>query len=239
MATLTKLRFGVVIFPGSNCDTDAWHAVHDTMGQPAEYIWHQETNLAGYDCIIIPGGFSYGDYLRTGAVARFSPVMNAVQDFAAAGGLVIGICNGFQILLEAGLLPGAMMRNKGQLFACRFVTLRVESTQTPYSRAMQQGAVLRMPIAHGEGNYFVDPAALTELEARRQVVFRYVDPDGTEGDAANPNGSVGNIAGVCNQAGNVVGMMPHPERAVTSLLGGIDGRGILGAVLRGEGVRAC
>lgn len=224
MATATKLHFGVVIFPGTNCDTDTWHALHDGMGTPVDYIWHEDTDLRGFDCLILPGGFSYGDYLRTGAVARFSPVMNAVTDFARSGGLVLGICNGFQILLEAGLLPGAMMRNTGQTFVCKYVDLRVETTETPYTRSMQKGAVLHIPIAHGEGNYYCDETALEELKRNDQIVFRYSTPDGRIASEANPNGSLDNIAGVCNRERNVMGMMPHPERCTDPLLGSADGR---------------
>lgn len=224
MATATKMKFGVIVFPGSNCDTDAWHALHDQMGAPVDYIWHQSTDLSGYDCVIVPGGFSYGDYLRTGAIARFSPVMNAVTEFASKGGLVLGICNGFQILLEAGLLPGAMMRNIGQTFVCKYVNLRVESTQTPYTRAIQQDAVLRLPIAHGEGNYYADKATLGELKRNDQIVFRYCTPEGEITSAANPNGSLDNIASICNRERNVLGMMPHPERCTDPLLGSADGR---------------
>ena len=224
MAALARRRFGVVVFPGSNCDTDAWHALHDAMGQSVEYVWHGQTSLEGYDCVVLPGGFSYGDYLRTGAVARFSPVMGAVQEFAARGGLVVGICNGFQILLEAGLLPGAMMRNRGQLFACKYVAVRVESVQTPFTRRMEPGAVLRLPIAHGEGNYYCDETTLGELTRRDQIIFRYCREDGEITDEANPNGSLGNIAGICNQARTVLGLMPHPERASDALLGSADGK---------------
>jgi phosphoribosylformylglycinamidine synthase I len=224
MAIATKLRFGIVIFPGSNCETDAWHALKDQMGAPVSYVWHQDTDLSGYDCIILPGGFSYGDYLRTGAIARFSPVMNAVTEFAGKGGLVLGICNGFQILLEAGLLPGAMMRNVGQTFVCRYVNVRVETTETPYSRAMQKGAVLRIPIAHGEGNYYADAATLDELKRSDQIVFRYCTPEGETTPEANPNGSLENIAGICNRERNVLGLMPHPERCTDPLLGSADGR---------------
>ena len=224
MATKTKLRFGVVVFPGTNCDTDTWHAIRDGMGAPVDYIWHEDTDLRGFDCAILPGGFSYGDYLRTGAVARFSPVMNAVTQFAANGGLVLGICNGFQILLEAGLLPGAMMRNIGQTFACKYVNLRVETTDTPYTRKMEKGAVLRIPIAHGEGNYYADEATLADLEANDQVVFRYCTPAGEIAPESNPNGSIQNIAGICNRERNVMGMMPHPERCTDPLLGSADGR---------------
>jgi len=233
MALATKMKFGVVIFPGSNCDTDAWHALHDQMGAPVDYIWHQDTDLSGYDCVIVPGGFSYGDYLRTGAIARFSPVMNAVTEFAGKGGLVLGICNGFQILLEAGLLPGAMMRNVGQTFVCKYVNLRVESTQTPYTRAMQQGAVLRIPIAHGEGNYYADAETVAELKHNDQIVFRYCTVGGEITQAANPNGSRENIAGICNRERNVMGMMPHPERCTDPLLGSADGRLVWESLLQG------
>ena len=231
MATATKMRFGVVIFPGSNCDTDAWHALHDVMGQETRYVWHHETDLRDYDCVILPGGFSYGDYLRTGAIARFSPVMNAVSEFADRGGLVIGICNGFQILLEAGLLPGAMMRNQGQLFICRYVNVRVESTNSPYSRAVTQGAVLRIPIAHGEGNYYCDAATLAELKANDQIIFRYCDADGNLTPEGNPNGSLDSIAGICNKQRNVLGMMPHPERCSDPILGSADGRRVWESLL--------
>jgi phosphoribosylformylglycinamidine synthase len=234
MTAATKMRFGVVIFPGSNCDTDTWHAVRDQMGQEAGYIWHEETDLSGYDCVVLPGGFSYGDYLRTGAVARFSPVMNAVMEFAAGGGKVLGICNGFQILLEAGMLPGAMMRNVGQKFACEYVNLRVESTDTPYTCAMQKGAVLRIPIAHGEGNYYCDAATLEELKRNDQIVFRYCTPDGQITREANPNGSLENIAGICNRERNVMGMMPHPERCSDPILGSADGRLVWESLLPGR-----
>ncbi|MDI6871567.1 MAG: phosphoribosylformylglycinamidine synthase subunit PurQ [Bacillota bacterium] len=223
------MRVGVIVFPGSNCDADVQWAVEQVGGR-AEFVWHQATSLAGFDAVILPGGFSYGDYLRCGAIARFSPIMGEVARFAGEGRPVLGICNGFQILTEAGLLPGVLRRNAGLKFLCRPVHLRVENADTAWTRGLQRGQVLRLPIAHGEGNYYADPEELAELERRGQVVFRYV---------TNPNGSVNNIAGVCNREGNVVGMMPHPERAVTALLGGEDGRRILGAVLSGEGVRAC
>jgi len=234
MVTATKMRFGIVIFPGSNCDTDAWHALNDRMGAPVDYIWHQETDLSGYDCVILPGGFSYGDYLRTGAVARFSPVMNAVTDFAGKGGLVLGICNGFQILLEAALIPGAMMRNVGQTFVCKYVNIRVETTDTPYTRAMERGAVLRIPIAHGEGNYYADEATLKQLEANDQIVFRYCTPEGEITAEANPNGSIENIAGICNRERNVLGLMPHPERCTDPILGSADGRLVWESLLQGK-----
>src|ERR1700690_4407036 len=235
------MKFGVVQFPGSNCDDDAFQAIRMVIGQPVEFIWPQSEDLAGWDAVILPGGFAFGDYLRTGAIARFSPVMRAVDRFARSGGLVLGICNGFQILLEAGLLPGAMMRNKGLRFLCRQVHVRVESTDTPFTSAAKPGQVLEMPIAHMEGNYFCDPDTLVELERNKQVIFRYVTPDGRyvtpEGRyvapdgrtaapddwSANPNGSLAAIAGICNRERNVAGLMPHPERAVESPLGSADG----------------
>jgi len=234
MATATKMRFGIVIFPGSNCDTDAWHALNDQMGAPVDYIWHQETDLSGYDCVILPGGFSYGDYLRTGAVARFSPVMKAVTDFAGKGGLVLGICNGFQILLEAGLLPGAMMRNVGQSFVCKYLNMRVETTDTPYTRGMEHGAVLRIPIAHGEGNYYADEATRKQLEENDQIVFRYCTTEGEITAEANPNGSLENIAGICNRERNVLGLMPHPERCTDPILGSADGRMVWESLLQAK-----
>jgi phosphoribosylformylglycinamidine synthase subunit PurQ / glutaminase len=221
------MKFGVVRFPGSNCDDDAFHAVETVVGQPVEFIWHQSEQVSGFDAIILPGGFAFGDYLRTGAIARFSPVMRAVDRFARSGGLVLGICNGFQILLEAGLLPGAMMRNKGLRFLCRQVHVRVESTDTPFTCAAKPGQVLEMPIAHMEGNYFCDPDTLAELDRNKQIIFRYVTPDGRtvapDDWSANPNGSLAAIAGICNRERNVVGLMPHPERAVESPLGSADG----------------
>jgi phosphoribosylformylglycinamidine synthase len=224
---ILTMKFGVVQFPGSNCDDDAYHAVESVVGQPVEFIWHQSEQVSGFDAIILPGGFAFGDYLRTGAIARFSPVMRAVERFARSGGLVLGVCNGFQILLEAGLLPGAMMRNKGLRFLCRQVHIRVESADTPFTCAARPGQVLEIPIAHMEGNYFCDREALAELERNKQVIFRYVTPDGRTagpGDAAaNPNGSLAAIAGICNRERNVLGLMPHPERAVESSLGSEDG----------------
>ena len=221
------MKFGVVQFPGSNCDDDACHAILSVIGQPVDFIWHQSENLAGYDAVILPGGFAFGDYLRTGAIARFSPVMKAVDRFAHAGGLVLGICNGFQILLEAGLLPGAMLRNKGLRYLCRHVHIRVERTDTPFTGAAARGDVLKIPIAHNEGNYFCDPATLAELERNNQIIFRYVRPDGTDATEidreANPNGSLRSIAGICSRERNVLGLMPHPERAVESPLGSSDG----------------
>jgi phosphoribosylformylglycinamidine synthase len=218
------MKFGIVVFPGSNCDEDALHAARDVFGQEADYLWHKDTDLKGSDVVILPGGFAHGDYLRTGAMARFSPIMGPVREFAERGGPVLGICNGFQILLEAGLLPGAMLRNRGLKYRCEHVHVRVEQVDTPFTAAAGVGQVLRIPIGHGEGNYFAPPELLRQLEANRQIVFRYTDPDGRLDDAWNPNGSVGAIAGLCNESRNVVGMMPHPERACEALLGGMDGR---------------
>jgi phosphoribosylformylglycinamidine synthase subunit PurQ / glutaminase len=229
------VKFGVVQFPGSNCDDDAYYAIGSVIGQPVEFIWHQSENVSGFDAIILPGGFAFGDYLRTGAIARFSPVMRAVDSFARSGGLVLGVCNGFQILLEAGLLPGAMLRNRRLRFLCRQVHVRVESRNTPFTCAARRGQVLEMPIAHMEGNYFCDRPTLEELERNEQIILRYVHPDGRdagdesrglapEGDfAANPNGALAAIAGICNPERNVLGLMPHPERAVELPLGSADG----------------
>ncbi len=218
------MRFGVVVFPGANCDEDCVHVLKDVLNQDVVSLWHQDTRLQDCECVVLPGGFSYGDYLRTGAIARFSPIMQTVASFAKEGGLVLGICNGFQILLEAGLLPGAMLRNRSLRFICRYVTLRVERTDTPFTNRFQPGQVVRMPIAHNEGNYTVDRATLKELRQRGQVLFRYCDADGEPSDAANPNGSTDSIAGLCNTAGNVMGLMPHPERASEPELGSMDGR---------------
>jgi phosphoribosylformylglycinamidine synthase I len=225
------MKFGVVVFPGSNCDHDAWYALGEVLRQPVEFLWHQSEDIKGFDAILLPGGFSYGDYLRTGAIARFSPVMRAVEKFARGGGPVLGICNGFQILCEAGLLPGVLQRNAGMRFVCKQVRIRVEATDTPFTCAARRGQVLQMPIAHGDGNYFCDEATLAELERNRQIVFRYVAPDGREDAAANPNGSLANIAGVCNRERNVVGLMPHPERAAEKALGSSDGLVILRSLI--------
>jgi phosphoribosylformylglycinamidine synthase I len=231
------MRFGVVVFPGSNCDEDAFHAATDLFGQDAEYLWHKDTDLKGADVVILPGGFAHGDYLRTGAMARFSPIMGAVRAFAERGGPVLGICNGFQILLEAGLLPGAMLRNRSLQYRCEHVHVRVEQTDTPFTSAANAGQILRIPIGHGEGNYFASPEVLERLEANRQVVFRYTDPAGRVSDEWNPNGSVNSIASICNEGRNVVGMMPHPERACEPLLGGVDGRLIFESVMTAMAVR--
>jgi phosphoribosylformylglycinamidine synthase len=217
------MKFGVVVFPGSNCDHDAYYALGQVLHQSVEFLWHQSEQVSGFDAIVLPGGFAYGDYLRTGAIARFSPVMRVVERFAGAGGLVLGICNGFQILCEAGLLPGVLRRNAGLRFICRQVHIRVESTDTPFTSAAKPGQVLQIPIAHAEGSYFCDEATLAELERNRQIVFRYTTPEGRKEAAANPNGSLANIAGVCNLERNVMGLMPHPERAVEAALGSEDG----------------
>jgi phosphoribosylformylglycinamidine synthase I len=217
------MKFGVVVFPGANCDHDAFYAIANVLHKPVEFIWHQSQDLANCDCIILPGGFAYGDYLRTGAIARFSPVMKSVERFGNSGGMVLGICNGFQILLEAGLLPGAMMRNSGLRYICRQVHIRVEETDTPFTNAAQKGQILRIPIAHNEGNYNVDEATLAELESNRQIIFRYTTPDGSDDASGNPNGSMANIAGICNRERNVAGLMPHPERAVEFALDSADG----------------
>ena len=226
------MKFSVVVFPGSNCDEDAYYAAHDVLGQQAEYVWHKDTDLKGADVVILPGGFAHGDYLRTGAMARFSPIMREVRAFADRGGPVLGICNGFQVLLEAGLLPGAMLRNRGLKFRCEQVHLRVEQTDTPFTSACRKGQVLRLPIAHGDGNYFAEPDVIARLEANRQVVFRYTNAGGDPVDEANPNGSAAAIAGLCNEARNVVGLMPHPERACESILGSADGLVIFESVVR-------
>ena len=217
------MKFGVVVFPGSNCDHDAYHAIGKVLRQPVEFVWHQTERVEGLDAIVLPGGFAYGDYLRTGAIARFSPVMRAVERFAKDGGLVLGICNGFQILLEAGLLPGAMLPNAGLRFVCRSVHIRVETTATPFTAAARAGQVLEMPVAHGDGNYFCDATTLEELESNGRIVFRYTTSDGRETPEANPNGSLANIAGICNRERNVLGLMPHPERASEARLGSEDG----------------
>ena len=225
------MKFSIVVFPGSNCDHDAYHAAKHVLGQQAEFVWHKETTLKNADVVVLPGGFSHGDYLRTGAIARFSPIMAAVAEFAAAGGPVLGICNGFQILCEAGLLPGAMLRNRDLKFHCEHVGVRVEQTDTPFTTLATKGQVLQIPIAHGEGNYFADASVIAELEASRRVIFRYCDPQGRITDAANPNGAVNNIAGICSIGRNVVGLMPHPERACEPVLGSGDGLVLFESVL--------
>lgn len=225
------MRFGVVIFPGSNCDRDCLYVMTDVLGQEAIPIWHRDSDLTDVDAIILPGGFSYGDYLRSGALASHSPVMQAVMEFAARGGLVLGICNGFQILLECGLLPGAMRRNMSLRFRCHPTYLRVETVDTPFTSRYLPGQVVQIPIAHGEGNYYIDAAGLDELVAHDQIVFRYCDSNGNLTDSANPNGSTAHIAGICNRERNVLGMMPHPERSSETLLGSADGRLIFTSML--------
>ena len=226
------MKYAVIVFPGSNSDRDAHYAATRVLGQQAELVWHKDIDLRGADAVILPGGFAHGDYLRTGAIARFSPIMADVTRFAERGGPVLGICNGFQILLEAGLLPGAMVRNKGIKFVSRLVPVRVEQTDTPFTSACREGQILRMPIAHGEGNYYAAPDVLQDLEANRQVVFRYTDDAGTLCEAGDPNGSINYIAGICNRRRNVVGLMPHPERACEPSLGSADGRVVLESVVQ-------
>lgn len=223
------MKIGVVVFPGANCDRDALRAASSLSGAPALPLWHESSDLAGVDAVILPGGFSYGDYLRAGAIARFSPILDAVRFFAAAGGPVLGVCNGFQILCEAGLLPGALVRNAGLRFVCRPAHVRVEATDTPFTGDARRGQILRLPVAHGEGNYLADPDTLARLRRERRVVFRYCQADGAVG--GNPNGSLDDIAGVCNEGRNVVGLMPHPERACDSSLGSDDGRVLFRSLL--------
>ncbi len=227
-----SITFGVIVFPGSNCDHDAYHVARHVVGQEARFIWHKEPSLGDVDVVIIPGGFSYGDYLRSGAIARFSPVMKDVVRFSREGGLVIGICNGFQILCETGLLPGALMRNESLRFKCSDVFVRVENNETPFTRTLAPGRVLRIPVAHGEGNYYASGSVLDELEANGQVVFRYCDEEGKITPGANPNGSARNIAGIVNKDGNVLGMMPHPERCAEDVLGNYDGLALFQSVLK-------
>lgn len=217
------MRFGIVVFPGSNCDHDCRYVTEEILGERTLFIWHKETALPDVDVLVLPGGFSYGDYLRSGAIARFSPIMKAVVDFASKGGYVVGICNGFQILVETGLLPGALMRNRGLKFICKTVSVRVENDHSPYTSLYRQGQVLSLPIAHADGNYYIDGPGLQKLKENRQILFRYCTKEGEILPSANPNGSIENIAGICNEAGNVLGMMPHPERAASLLLGGEDG----------------
>ena len=224
------MKFGIVILPGSNCDHDAMHVTKTVLGADAEFLWHKDTDLKGADCVIVPGGFAYGDYLRAGALAKFAPIMEPIKRHAAAGGLVFGICNGFQVLTEVGLLPGALMRNQHLRFIGRDVFVRTEETDTPFTSELQRGQLMRVPIAHGEGNYFADDALLDELERNRQVIFRYCDAEGRLTGDANPNGSARSIAGICNRARNVVGLMPHPERSSESLLGCADGLGVFRSI---------
>jgi phosphoribosylformylglycinamidine synthase len=225
------MKVGVLVFPGTWSHQDFAHVLQDVLGCDWGYVWHKDTEVAGYDCLILPGGFAHGDYLRCGAIARFSPIMDAVIRFAKSGGPVIGSCNGFQILCEAGLLPGALLRNTSLQYRCRWVHIRTESAETPFTRTLNVGQVLKMPISHGEGRYFAAPETLTGLQANGQIVFRYSAPDGRITAEANPNGAMENIAGICNEGRNVVGLMPHPERAAEPVLGSEDGRLLFDAVL--------
>jgi phosphoribosylformylglycinamidine synthase I len=233
----TLMRFAVLVFPGTWSDGDCYHAITEGLGQEAAYVWHKETDLTGFDAVVVPGGFSYGDYLRCGAIARFAPIMEAVERHAAEGKLVIGICNGFQILCEAGLLPGALLRNESLQFRCQWVHLRTETARSPFTSEMVKGQVLRIPISHGEGRYYADEDTLARLNAEDRVAFRYSTPEGDITDDANPNGSLANIAGILNEGRNVLGMMPHPERASERLMGGDDGlliwRSMLGVLVGG------
>lgn len=217
------MRFGVVVFPGSNCDQDCFYVINDVLKQPVKYIWHKDTGLGRFDCIVLPGGFSYGDYLRTGAIARFSPIMKPIIDFAQKGGLVIGICNGFQILLESGLLPGAMLRNTTLHFICKYVHIKTENTKTPFTNLCSKNQILKIPIAHNEGNYYIDEVGLKNLKENKQIIFRYCSAYGEGDKEHNPNGALDNIAGIINKQGNVLGMMPHPERSSEKELGSRDG----------------
>jgi len=226
------MRIGVVLFPGSNCEMDCQYVLRAVLHEEADLLWHKEERILGYDAIVLPGGFSYGDYLRTGAIARFSPIMKAIEGFAGAGGLVFGICNGFQILCEAGLLPGALMRNRSLHFICRYVQIRVENEKTAFTNACKSGQILRIPINHNEGSYYADPETLRQLNERGQVLFRYCSPEGEVSDSVNPNGSLENIAGIVSQAGNVMGMMPHPERACEKILGSEGGALIFASMIR-------
>lgn len=229
---METVKFGIVVFPGSNCDHDAYHATKHVLGEDATFIWHKDESVGDVDVVVLPGGFSYGDYLRAGAIARFSPILTDVIRFAADGGLVMGICNGFQVLCEAGLLPGALLRNASLRFICRPVTLKVEQVNTPFTNAFSTGDLVRIPIAHGEGNYFASEDVLERLESNGQVVFRYSTPDGVVSPEGNPNGSQRNIAGIVNETRNVLGMMPHPERHMEGLLGSEDGVNVFRSIVR-------
>ena len=226
------MKFGIVVFPGSNCELDCQWVLEEVLGQQADLVWHKEKELKGYDCLILPGGFAHGDYLRTGAIARFSPIMKAVERHAEDGGLILGICNGFQVLCEAGLLPGALLRNTSLAFICRHVHVRVENTATPFTTACRPGQVLRVPINHNEGRYYADPETLRQLNEKGQVIFRYATAGGEITDGANPNGSLDNIAGICNEGRNVLGLMPHPERAAEALLGSTSGLLLFESIVR-------
>ena len=226
------MKFGIIVFPGSNCDHDCYHVTKHILGQDAEFLWHKETSIGKYDCLVLPGGFSYGDYLRSGAMASCSPVMKSVKEFADDGGLVLGICNGFQILQEAGLLPGALMRNRTIKFICKDVYVRVENSDSPFTRTCKQGEVLKIPIAHMDGNFFVEESELKRLEKKGQILLRYSSDDGSVSGECNPNGSMGAIAGICNEKGNVCGMMPHPERCSEKILGNCDGIKIFESIIK-------
>lgn len=217
------MKFGIVVFPGSNCDQDCFYVIKDVLNRPVKYIWHKDKGLNNFDCLILPGGFSYGDYLRTGAIARFSPIMERISEFARRGKAIIGICNGFQILLEAGLLPGAMVRNKNLHFICKYVFIKVENNRTPFTNFCEKNQILKIPIAHNEGNYYIDKEKFAELKRNRQIVFRYCSREGATTNEFNPNGAIDNIAGIINKKGNILGMMPHPERSSESALGSGDG----------------
>ena len=225
------MRFGVSVFPGTWSDVDCYSVINDVLGYEVDYVWHKETDIDKYDCIVIPGGFSYGDYLRCGAIASLSPIMNSIKDFALQGGLVLGICNGFQILCESGLLPGALIRNSHLQFRCQWVNLRVENEDSVFTRNGSKGQVVEIPISHGEGNYYADPETLEKLENNDQVLFRYCDQKGYVSPESNPNGSVSNIAGIVNETGNVLGMMPHPERCCDELIGGVEGKFVFESII--------
>ncbi len=229
------MKFGVIVFPGSNCDHDCYHIIKHVLEQEVDFLWHKDEIKKNYACLVLPGGFSYGDYLRPGAISRFSPIMNNVINFAGKGGLVIGICNGFQVLMETGLLPGAMMRNHSLKFICKNVTVKVENNNTPFTGNLKNGELLTIPIAHADGNYFADKQTLNQLKENKQIVFKYASPDGEISYEANPNGSCLNIAGICNKEGNVLGMMPHPERCAESILGNQDGLKIFQSILSSNG----
>ena len=226
------MKFGILVFPGSNCDQDCFYVIKNVLGKPAKYIWHKDTNLDGFDCVILPGGFSYGDYLRTGAIARFSAVIKSIAKFARKGGTVIGICNGFQILLEAGLLPGVMLRNRDSHFICRYVYIKTENNETRFTNLLNTGQILKIPIAHNEGNYYIDAKGLEELSDNEQIVFRYCSAGGEVNNQFNPNGALDNIAGLINKKGNVLGMMPHPERSAEKELGSEDGYFIFKSIIK-------
>lgn len=230
------MNFGIIQFPGSNCDHDCYNTIRDVFGHPAQFLWHRDRDLKGCDCIIIPGGFSYGDYLRAGAIASRSPILDSVAAFAKKGGPVIGICNGFQVLTETGMLPGALMRNRGLTFICKTVSLRVENADSIFTSKYTEGEIIRVPIAHMDGNYFASPSDVKALNDNGQVLFRYCTESGEISDTANPNGALENIAGICNKQGNVLGMMPHPERCSDTALGGIDGKRLFDSVINAIGV---